>query len=151
MELLWKRLEKQRGRQPASVAEAWESLRDLGQAGASEKRHQTLIQFLKDMSSGNDDNTWAEKLLETSDELVKKRTLRIQHEKLTKGQLESQHGKKEARMMIRTGKVKEVEAKDGMTKYIRVNETDTAEKSRAQALKLNRHVCQTHIGNTDMY
>ena len=143
MEVLWTRIEAKRGKAPSTIKEAWDTLRSMGQAKASDKRHECLITFLKDLvagKEGEDGAAWQEQLLTIADEFTKTRTQTVEKEKLTFGQLVVQHTKAEALAMIRKGKFEKTVDKWGDTVYVRTNKKDKVEKSRKQTLRTDRHI-----------
>ena len=99
--VVWKMLEREGGRAPQSIREAWDSLKTLGGSKAQGKRLGTLWEYIQ----GKD---WQEHLMEVQDDIVQANRHTKTARPLYRGEIEVQHGKKEATRLIESGRFKQV-------------------------------------------
>ena len=137
LQALWKRLEKARGSQPATIQEAWAGLKDLGAGRAEKERYVALMTF---MQKGDDDDTkWADHLIEIKEEITKSKVAQRKIQKFYKGELEVIHGKSEAARFIANGKFKKTTDEDGDEVYIKNTDSIILEKGRKTTAGGSRH------------
>ena len=69
LEACWQRLAKARGRSPASIAEAWEELKELPFKSAQQTRLSTLGKFVMGISGIQPPTAWQEHLVTVTEEI----------------------------------------------------------------------------------
>ena len=136
LQALWQRFKTARGREPATVEEAWATLGELGSKKAAEARTKTLLKYL----ANQDDKIWAEYLFECRDEVTREKMRRRENKPLYKGELEQIHGKAEAAKHIKEKKWAETEDAAGEVMYVKVQDTLTMSKGRKQTFRGTRHL-----------
>ena len=125
LQALWKRLEKARGRQPSSVQEAWDSLKQLGGAKAAQSRCNTLCLYLRGKGEDINPPLWVDHLLLMHEEIARISERKVTAKPLYRGELEQLHGKAEAARFIREGKWRSKKDRDGDTVYFKVSAEQT--------------------------
>ena len=142
LQALWKRLEKERGRQPKTIEEAWQTLKELGSHKAGEERVKTLAMYIKGQRTGQT-MLWADNLLSIRDELKRAHIQRKLSRPMYRGELEQIHGKAEIAKFIRQGKWREGKDKDGDIVYYKVSREEETMKSRSQTVRGDRSATTT--------
>ena len=129
---LWKRFEKERGRQGLSIQQAWDDLVKLGKKASGNVRMSVLATFVL----GDETRQWTQKLISTVQEIKRTRSVGMRSVKRYLGELEQQHGVEEANDMIAKGKFRKTKDRWDDECYVKVEEwaEDVREESSSAAV-----------------
>ena len=128
-------MQRARNNKPMTIKQAWEEMTKLPAAVRDKEQICVLWKFLKNP----DDDAWINHMVTVSEELTRSHTQQIRKETLTKGQLEVQHGRAEARELIAKGKWKKTVDQDGDEVYERVQKAEELSRSRTTTISGTRH------------
>ena len=101
LEAAWKMLERQRNKKTQSIKDAWNGLKNLGAENAKKERLNCLTRFIMDQD-------WENGLIKVIDTYEASKQREKEMVPMYFGELQQQHGRKEAQALIDDGVYKQV-------------------------------------------